>query len=213
MPRGDFGRASGDWEDEKQPNPVLRFVLQRSWVLVVPLIAIAWYNARELQPLAKKADTEIAQIKIAGEEKRNGVLSGARRLEVNLSLLRAVGDTFQVRFAKIDSMVDSVTVLRDADAKDLAWLKSRADSLQKSLSETEGKSAELAAKLPPMQATIDSLTQVIAAWNDEIQRLEQARSEDMSLTDRILRPDAYRKNTALVTGHGEFPNRDALPKR
>ena len=36
MPRS-FGREGGDWDD--RGNPVLKFILQRSWVLVVPLIA------------------------------------------------------------------------------------------------------------------------------------------------------------------------------
>jgi hypothetical protein len=33
------------------------------------------------------------------------------------------------------------------------------------------------------------------------------------VTDRVLNPDSYRKNTALVTGEGNFPNRDAIEKR
>jgi hypothetical protein len=64
-----------------------------------------------------------------------------------------------------------------------------------------------------MQQKIDSLKAMIAARDEEIQKLEAERKADADLTERVLRPDLFRKNSALFTGEGDYPNRDALPKR
>ncbi len=214
MPRGHFGKDSSDeWPSEREGNPTVRFIFQRSWVLIVPLIAIAWYNSRTIQPLAKKMDETTLQEKATAEGKRDEILTNATRLEARISMLAALDDTFKSRFTKIDSLIDSVSTVRASDTKDLNFLQSRADSLRKIMAGADSQSAELSAKLPPMQTKIDSLNRLIADWNTEIKRLEDARAADSSLTDRVLRPNVYRKNTALMTGAGDFPNRDALPKR
>ena len=54
---------------------------------------------------------------------------------------------------------------------------------------------------------------MIATCTAEAQRLDEETSTNLDLADRVLNPIKYRKNTALVTGKGDFPNRDALPKR
>jgi hypothetical protein len=72
---------------------------------------------------------------------------------------------------------------------------------------------EYSAALQRMQAQVDSLRDRISAHRDETVRLEEQIAETRDLTDRVLRPEAYRKNNALVAGEGNFPNRDALPKR
>ena len=212
MPRS-LGRDSSDWGREDDGNRVLKFLLQRSWVLVVPLIAIGWYQAREVAPRVQAIEAEIAAERDSVDAQRTRKLSGARRVEVGVSALRALADTFEVRFAGIDVLIDSVSALREADQSDLTWLQTQADSLQKVLSVASGKSAQLSVLLPPMQTRIDSLKSAIAARDEEIKKLEQERQADADLTERVLRPDLFRKNSALFTGEGEYPNRDALPKR
>jgi uncharacterized small protein (DUF1192 family) len=192
---------------------VLRFILQRSWVLVVPLIAVGWYQAREVSPRVKAIQADLEQKRAETDQKRTKTLSDARRVEVGISALRALADTFQVRFGGIDALMDSVATLRDKELSDLHWLQTQADSLQVVYSQASGKSDGLSGLLPPMQNKIDSLKAVIAARDEEIKKLEAERKADAELTERVLRPDLFRKNSALFTGEGDYPNRDALPKR
>jgi hypothetical protein len=210
MPRS-FGSGGDEWDD--QGNRPLKFLLQRTWVLVVPLIAIGWYQAREISPRVKAIQAEVDTQRAQVEGQRAKTLSDARRVEVGISALRALADTFEVRFAGIDALIDSVTALRNADMSDLGWLEHQADSLRVIESEATGKSDQLSRLLPPMQTKIDSLKAVIAARDEEIQKLEAERKADADLTERVLRPDLFRKNSALFTGEGDYPNRDALPKR
>ena len=60
-------------------------------------------------------------------------------------------------------------------------------------------------------ARIDSLKNLIAAEEEQIRQLETARQADLDQTSKVLSPP--RKNTALLNGEGDFPNRDARPKR
>jgi hypothetical protein len=213
MRRDSFSRTTDNWEEEKVDRPLLMILLQRSWLLLVPLIAIAWYNGRVLVPQAKQMDAQIAELKSKTDDERTKTLSDARKVQIGLSALAALGDTFKVRFAGMDVLIDSVTTLKEAESKDLQWLEARADSLRKALSSTEGRWREASVKLPPLQARIDSLTAVVAARSQQITSLEVEAKALRDSSDRVLRPDVYRKNSALLTGPGDFPNRDALPKR
>ena len=208
-----FGQDDEDKWGEDTGNPVVKFILQRSWVLIVPFIAMGWYQAREVSPRIKAIEARMAAERDSVDAQRASILTGARKIEANLSAIRALSDTFQVRFDAVETLIDSVTILRNADLSDLRFLENQADSLRRTLSLATGKSTELSALLPPMQARIESLRTVIQARSEEIARLEEEKRADADLTDRVLRPDAYRKNSALFTGEGDYPNRDALPER
>lgn len=213
MPLDSFNRGSGEWEQDPKSRRALKILLQRSWLLVVPLIALAWYNTRVLTPQAEKLDEEITKTRAEAEQQRTKTLSEARRIQIGMSMLAALSDTFQVRFTEIDAVIDSVTTLKQAELNDLAWMKSRADSLRKLYSSNEGRWRDAAVLLPPLQSRIDSLAKVVVGREEQLTNLEAEIRAATDSADRVLRPDLYRKNTALLTGPGEFPNRDALPKR
>ena len=153
MPRYTFDSGSSDDYDRPEGNKTLRFIMHRAWVLVVPLIAVGWYNARQVVPMAKKADQEIAAEKQKSEEQRNKTLTDARKVGVSISMLRALSDTFQVRFAKIDSLIDSVSVLRAVDTADLKKLEAEGESLRTVFSLASGKADSLSKYLRPCRST------------------------------------------------------------
>ena len=75
MPRS-FGNSGDGWGEESG-SPVVKFILQRSWVLIVPFIAIGWYQAREVAPRIKALDAQIAAEQDSVDNQRAVILTGA----------------------------------------------------------------------------------------------------------------------------------------
>jgi len=211
MPHDRYGRRREVWEEEQKP--FYRKLVGRSWFLFVPLLGVWWFHIRELTPQVKAIDAEIAQERQTIETTRATSLRDARKLGIDISRLKAFGDTLEVRRAQINDLLDSVRVVRDAHVEDTRQLEAQSDSLRQILSRAEGQSIEYSASLQRMQAQVDSLRDLITVHKDETARLEGVIAQTRDLTDRVLRPEAYRKNNALVAGEGNFPNRDALTKR
>jgi chromosome segregation ATPase len=211
MPHDRFGRRQDIWEEEKKP--FYRKILARSWFVLIPLLGVWWFHMRDLTPQVKAIEAEIEQERQTNEVMRAAALKDARKLGVDLSRLKAFGDTLDVRRAQINSLMDSIVVIRDTNLEETRQLEAQSDSLRQVLSQAEGRSMEYSAALERMQGQVDSLRTLIAAHREETQRLEEVIAQTRDLTDRVLRPEVYRKNNALVAGKGNFPNRDALPKR
>jgi hypothetical protein len=113
----------------------------------------------------------------------------------------------------MDTLSASILTFLDADKKATVKLIAQRDSLQEV--EELAMTAKQAATdtLRSLMPIVDSLEAQIVQRNDEAQRLWVEIVEQSDLADRVLRPDAYRKKSALVTGEGEYPRRDELPKR
>ncbi len=132
---------------------------------------------------------------------------------MEISRLRAEADTFSVRSGQYAAVLDSVLTIQRKHVSETHRLEIQSDSLRAILSETDGKSLQYSDSLTRMQAQVDSLRTLIDSRLVEAKRLEEEIAVNRDLADRLNRPEIYRKNTALVTGAGSYPNRDALPKR
>jgi hypothetical protein len=199
--------------DEGERSPIVKFLAARSWFLIIPLIGLVYANAKQITPKYQLIKAGIVTQEAAINEERVKVLKGAREVEVHISQLHALQDTFSVRFAKIDSLADSVSVLVATDRQALGQLQAELDSLSQVYSLAMGRSQANSESLQVLSPIVDSLRTAIATRTAETQRLDEETSINLDLADRVLNPTKYRKNTALVTGKGDFPNRDALPKR
>jgi hypothetical protein len=199
--------------DEGDRNPIVKVLAARSWFLIIPLIGLVYANAKQIAPKYQQIKAGIVTQEAAINDERVKVLKGARETEVHISQLHALQDTFAVRFAQVDSLADSVSVLVAADRQALGKLQAELDSLSQVYSLAMGQSQANSESLQVLSPIVDSLKTVIATCTAEAQRLDEETSTNLDLADRVLNPIKYRKNTALVTGKGDFPNRDALPKR
>lgn len=200
------------WE-EKPKNKFLTALAARSWYLVIPLIAVWWYHTHTVVPQIKAVDQKILEDRKATELVRNKTLADARALGVETSKLRAEADTFSVRSGQYAAVHDSVLAIQRGHIAESHRLEAQSDSLRAVLGEVEGRSLEYSDSLSRMQAQVDSLRVLIDGHQAEIKRLEEEIAVNRDLADRLNHPEVYRKNTALVTGEGNYPNRDALPKR
>ncbi len=199
--------------EKKEANPVVRAVAARAWYLVIPLLAIGWYHAKVVTPRVNAVNTQILADQKAIETRRNDILSDSRKLGVETSKLKAEADTFSVRAKQFSALLDTVQMVVASQTKETERLEAQSDSLRTIISEAEGKSAKYSESLVGLQARVDSLRTLIENRKATTAKLEQEITVDQDLADRLLRPGVYRKNSALVTGNGDFPNRDALPKR
>jgi hypothetical protein len=199
--------------DEGDRSPIVKALAARSWFLIVPLIGLVYANAKQVTPKYQAIKTDIATQEKAINEERVRVLKGARELEVHISQLHALQDTFAVRVAGIDSLADSVNVLLTADRTAMDKLQTELDSLSQVNSLALSQSLVYSESLQVLSPIVDSLKVAISTRTAEAESLVAQTATNLDLADRILNPNKYRKNTALVTGKGDFPNRDALPKR
>ncbi|MBD3162116.1 MAG: hypothetical protein GF346_07390 [Candidatus Eisenbacteria bacterium] len=200
------------WEEEEK-RPFLRKLLARSWYIFIPLIGVWWFHVRELTPRVEAIERQIQEERQETEAERTDLLKGSRKMGVTISRLGAFTDTIEVRKAQIQGLLDSVNVIRRDNIEETQELEAQVDSLRQVLSEAEGQSMEYSTALQSLQQRVDSLRTQITAHREETARLEEQIEETRALTDRIANPDKYRDNDALMTGEGDFPNRDALPKR
>lgn len=208
---GHRGRYSS--YDEGDRSPIVKALAARSWFLIIPLVGLVYANAKQITPKYQQIKADIAVAEKAIDEERVRVLKGGRELEVRVSQLRALQDTFAVRVSGIDSLADSVNVLLSTDRQALDKLQAELDSLRQVYSLAIGQSEAYSESLQVLSPVVDSLKTAISTRTAEAEGLVAETATNLDLADRILNPNKYRKNTALVTGKGDFPNRDALPKR
>ncbi len=200
-------------EPEKKSNRVVRAIAARSWYLFVPLIGIWWAHTRVVTPQIKAVDVQIQADNKEVEAQRTKILADARKLGVETSRLKAEADTFSVRATQFAALLDTVQMVVDSQTQETRKLEAQSDSLRAIISDAEGKSSRYSESLTSMQARVDSLRTLIEQRQTETKKLRDEIAIDQDLADRLIRPEAYRKNSALLTGQGDFPNRDALPKR
>ena len=200
------------WEKD-EGNPVARAIMKRAWFLVIPLVGIWWFHTRSVVPQVEAVEATMKAERATAEEIRNRTLKEARERGVETSRLRAEADTFSVRSGQIATLLDSIIVVQNEHLQETRKLEAQSDSLRRVLSSAEGRSLEYSESLTDLQRKVDSLRVLIDTHQEETQRLEGEIRINQDLADRLNRPQVYRKNSALVTGEGDYPNRDALPKR
>ncbi|MBP6875009.1 MAG: hypothetical protein KBD56_02965 [Candidatus Eisenbacteria bacterium] len=200
-------------DDEPERGGVLKVIFSRFWFLIIPLIGLVYANARQVTPQVEALKKEIAAEQKEKEKQRTQTLTSANPIRFRISAIEALSDTFNVRYTKIDSLTENIATFLEADRKATAQLHFESDSLRQVFESSSALAAAYSDSLRNLTPIIDSLETLIADRNQETQRLWVETTQSFDLTDRILNPGSYKKKSALVTGEGEYPNRDELGKR
>jgi hypothetical protein len=207
------GRYGSDKSEVEEKRGFVKVISARSWFLVIPLLGVVYANARQVTPRVEDLKKTVAQEEAAIDQERMQTLSGANRTRTHVSALAALGDTFEVRFARVDSLTQSIGTFLDADRKATAKLRGELDSLSLVVAAARAQTAAYSESLKALVPVIDSLTTTLASRTEETQRLWTETHDIADQADRILHPDSYRKKSSLVPGEGDYPTRDELPKR
>jgi hypothetical protein len=198
--------------DDTTP-PLLRALSLRSWYLLIPLLGIAWVTEKRIEPGEQALAQQLAEERDAAERQRIETLAEARVFGVRMSMLRALVDTFEVRFGQVDAVADTVQKIKENDLAEIRRLEQQLDSLRAEYSIAEAQTQASSESLAVLQSMVDSLNDMASKLGEDRIPLEEAALQDLDQADRITNPDKYRKNTALVTGAGDYPNRDELPEK
>lgn len=191
------------------PPRWIQSILIRTWFLLVPMVAISWYQSRKIGPMILDWTETIRKRQVEAESARKDVLSRVNATERQLSMLRALADTFEVRFEQVELVLDSVRTLQNADRAERASLEGQIDSLRGVYSRSEGEKAQKSKRLAELQARVDSLRNTIETRDHNAESLAAEVALKKAQMDRVLNPDAYRDKDALMNGPGDFPDRDA----
>ncbi|MCC7142889.1 MAG: hypothetical protein IT349_12380 [Candidatus Eisenbacteria bacterium] len=199
--------------EAKDPPKWIQGILLRAWFLLIPMLAFSYVRDKQIEPAVAQAKKEILQERAVAENARVQTLGEATKFNLKRSQLEALSDTFAVRFGQIQSVLDSIRIIQADDFAQRRMLESERDSLLSVVSHSMGEQQTKSARLQELQVKIDALRVAIEQRETESTKLAAEARANRDLAERVLRPEQFEKITALVNGAGNYPDRDALPKR
>jgi hypothetical protein len=152
--------------------------------------------------------------RVATDQVKDSLLADVRVIDGESSVVQAAIDsTARPQVLLYRSILDSLLVIRREYDGALPTAEFKVDSLALVLAEIQTELQSASSELQQHQLTIDELKVYRRTMADSVVVLTGEIKELADVYDRLANPDDYRKNTALVPGPGNYPNRDALPER
>jgi chromosome segregation ATPase len=200
MASEDPRRKARRWSGREEAPRLIREIGHRAWFFLIPLVAIFWVTSKKIEPRVHTIQEQIQQFEEETERQRLGTLAAARTVNIRISMIRALADTFQTRFDQIDAVMDSVYSAQAVHGEKIAELRSILDSLRAEQASADAAAAAAADSLVTADAVIDSLEREIPMVVAQRAELEALAEQNRDLTDRILNPNRYHRNRALIMG-------------
>jgi chromosome segregation ATPase len=200
MSSEDLRRKARRWSGREEAPRLIREIGHRAWFFLIPLVAVFWVTSKKIEPKVHTIQEQIQQFEEETERKRLGTLAAARTVNIRISMIRALADTFQIRFDQIGAVMDSVYSAQSVHRAKIADLRSILDSLRAEQALADGAAAAAADSLATANAVIDSLERKIPTIVAQRVELEALAEQNRDLTDRILNPNKYHRNRALIMG-------------
>lgn len=209
-------RRGGKWVagDEQERFRVLRLIFGRIWYLFVPALGVVCAHDGYVRPELMVAENTINREKLALQKMEDSLQAERRKIEAEGLDVRAdIDSTYMPQIALYSQIVDSLRAERFLFDRSLPGLRRQADSLRTVLAELQGNLQFSSTQMQDRQNTVDSLKARRIVVGDSVRIVNEQLVSLSDTWDRLANPDKYRKNSALVPGPGNFPNRDQLPRR
>lgn len=209
-------RRDGKWivGDEPERFRALKLVVMRVWYLFVPALGVVCAHDGYVRPELMAAKNTINREKVVLQKMEDSLQAERRKIESEgLAIESDIDSTYMPQIALYAQIVDSLRSERLLFDRSLPGLRRQADSLRTVLAELQGNLVVSSTRMQERQTTVDSLKARRVVVLDSIQAVNEQLVSLSDRWDRLANPDKYRKNTALVPGPGNFPNRDQLPRR
>ena len=188
-------------------------VAGRLWYLAIPLLGIICSQDAYVRPHLLNDENTINLEKLHTEQRVDSLLADLRIIDAETAAVQAeIDSTWQPQVVLYSTVLDSlVRIRREFDAA-IPADEAKIDSMKAVLSELNGQLQSASAELQGYQITIDGLKDERRTLRDSLDIVSNDIEELAGVYDRMANPDDYRKNTALIPGPGNYPNRDALEK-
>ena len=212
-PRDQFGRPLRTARSRVRSS-VFKRVISRFWYLMIPLFGFVCSQDAYVRPHLVQDENLVNLGRVQTDEVRDSLRAIVSVIDGETATVEAeIDSTWSRQVALYHSVLDSLlTVRREYDTA-VPTAEAQVDSLKAVLSEVQGQLQTASAELQQHQLTIDDLKETRRALADSIDAVAEQIVELADVYDRLANPDKYRKNTALIPGPGNYPDRDAIPPR
>jgi len=209
-------RRNGRWvrEEDLGKNKALKAIVGRLWYLFIPAVGIVCSQDSYIAPQLRADQDARNREEAALLKMQDSLLAEHRAIEgEGLSIQADVDSGYTPQLQLYRHVLDSLKTEQGYYDETLPMMRTRADSLRAILGELQGYLQQASVDMQNRQNSIDSLKDVRSGLRDSIESVSQTLVVLSDTWDRLAHPDKYRKNTALVPGPGNYPNRDALRDR
>ncbi len=189
-------------------------IFGRLWYIAIPGIGIICAQDAYVRPHLVDDENTINLGRVATDLVTDSLLADLRVIDGETATLQAeIDSTWAPQVMLYRSVLDSLIAVRREYDGALPAAEAKVDSLELVLAELQESLQKASADVQERQLAIDGMKIERRALRDSIQALTGEIEELADVYDRLANPDDYRKNTALIPGPGNYPDRDNLPPR
>jgi hypothetical protein len=212
-PRDKFGRPLRTAKSRVRTS-AFRQIISRVWYLMIPLFGMVCSKDAYVRPHLVRDENVINTQRVETDEVRDSLLAIVNTIDSETAVVEAeIDSTWNRQVALFRSVLDSLLAVRAEYDVAVPVAEQQVDSLEAVLAEVQSQLQLSSAELQNHQLTIEELKETRRQLQDSIEVITEDIAELADVYDRLANPDKYRKNTALIPGPGNYPNRDAIPER
>ena len=193
---------------------VFKQIFSRFWYFIIPGLGIVCAQDAYVRPHLMNDENTINLARVATDQVRDRLLADHRVIEGETFALQAeIDSTWTPQVGLYRSILDSLLAVRREYDAALPTAEAKVDSLDTALTELLTALQTASAELQEHQLDIDEMKVRRRTLGDSLALVAREIEELADVYDRLANPDDYRKNTALIPGPGNYPDRDNLPPR
>lgn len=193
---------------------VIKQILTRFWYLVIPGLGVVCAQDAYVRPHLVADENTINLGRVATDQVRDSLLAHLRIIDGETGAVRAeIDSTWNRQVNLYHSVLDSLLTIRREYDQAIPVAEAKVESLTAALAEIQTALQTASAELQNYQLNIDDMKVRRRSLRDSIDAVALEIEELADVYDRLANPDKYRKNTALIPGPGNYPDRDNLPPR
>ena len=193
---------------------VFKQIFGRFWYFIIPGLGIVCAQDAYVRPHVVNDENTTNIGRVVTDQVRDSLLADLRIVDGETGAVQAeIDSSWTPQVDLYRSVLDSLLAVRREYDAALPSAESKVDSLDAALAELLTALQGASAELQEQQLDIDEMKVRRRTLRDSIDAVANEIKDLADVYDRLANPDDYRKNTALIPGPGNYPDRDNLPPR
>lgn len=211
-PLDPWGRPLRTARSKVSTNP-FKQVVGRFWWLLIPILGVVCSQDAYVRPHLMDDTNTMNLEKVATDQVVDSLLARLRTIDGETAAVQAeIDSTWTPQVQLYSAVRDSLVRIRREFDQAIPADEARVDSLKAVLAELNSELQTASAELQRHQQTIDELKTERRVLRDSLGTVSDDIVDLADVYDRMANPDKYRKNTALIPGPGDWPNRDEIER-